>query len=338
MFVAVRWQTTENLALLPGPVACLKGNLHMPTILVVDDSAVDRRLVGGLLQKKTVCTIEYAANGVEALAWMKDTVPDLVVTDITMPVMDGLELVKAVRTHYPDLPVILMTAHGSESVAIEALECGAASYVPKSRLVEKLPGTMEEVLALARADRSHERLLNCLTSTEIHFALENDAALIDPLVDLVQKIVAGMRLCDFSGRLQISVALKEALLNALFHGSLEIGMQETQETEDELLQEKDVSLVERRRAQPPYRDRRIYVEVKISTEAARFVVRDEGPGFDLATVPDPRDSGVLEPELGRGLSLMRTFMDELTYNDAGNEVTMVKFRETNGDKPDANAT
>lgn len=299
----------------------------MPTILVVDDSAVDRRLVGGLLEKKTVCTIEYAADGVEALARMKDAVPDLVVTDLMMPGMDGLELVKAVRIHYPKLPVILMTAHGSEALAIEALERGAASYVPKSQLAGRLPATMEEVLALARADRSHEKLLGCLARTEFTFYLDNDAALIDPLVDLVQKMVAGMGLCDFTGRLQIGVAMKEALLNALFHGSLEIGMGGAPEGEDELLQEKDLSLVEQRRSEPPYRDRKIFVEVKISTDAARFVVRDEGPGFDVAAVPDPGDWGALERERGRGLSLMRTFMDELTYNDVGNQVTMVKLRD-----------
>ncbi len=306
----------------------------MPTILVVDDSAVDRRLVGGLLENKTVCTIEYAANGVEALARMKDTVPDLVVTDITMPVMDGLELVKAVRTHYPALPVILMTAHGSETLAIEALEGGAASYVPKSQLAERLPATADEVLALARADRSHEQLLNCLAASQFKFRLKNDAALIDPLVDLVQKMVAGMRLCDFSGRLQIGVALKEALLNALFHGSLQIGMQQPQEAEDELLRQSDVSLVERRRAQPPYRDRRIHVEVKLSPDEARFVIRDEGPGFDVAAVPEPGDSAALEDQRGRGLSLMRTFMNELIYNDLGNEVTMVKYRDSEEDRPD----
>jgi len=299
----------------------------MPTILVVDDSAVDRRLVGGLLEKKTVCTIEYAVNGVEALARMKDTEPDLIVTDLSMPVMDGLELVKAARTHHPSVPVILMTAHGSETLAIEALERGAASYVPKSQLAQRLPNTMEEVLALAWADRSHQQLMTCLTQAEFAFVLENEPALIDPLVDLVQQMVAGTRLCDFNERLQIGVALKEALLNALFHGSLEIGAELLQEAEDDLLQEKDVSLVERRRAEPPFCDRRIFVDVRISSDEARFVVRDQGPGFDVSAVLGLGDSEALEAERGRGLSLMRAFMDELTFNDAGNEVTMAKGRE-----------
>jgi len=307
----------------------------MPTILVVDDSAVDRRLVGGLLEKKTVCTIEYAANGVEALARLQDAEPDLIVTDLTMPAMDGLELVKAVRAHHAGVPVILMTAHGSETLAIEALEQGAASYVPKSQLAQRLPNTMEEVLTLARADRSHQQLMTCLTQAEFAFVLENEPALIDPLVDLVQQMVAGTQLCEFSGRLQIGVALKEALLNALFHGNLEIGGEMPQEAEDELLQEKDLSLVERRRSELPYRDRRVRVDVKVSREEARFFIRDQGPGFDVAAVPHCGDSEALEAERGRGLSLMRAFMDELTFNAAGNEVTMIKRRENDRQSAEA---
>jgi len=254
----------------------------MPTILVVDDSAVDRRLVGRFLQEKVECTIEYAASGMEALARMKDAAPDLIVTDLTMPVMDGLELVTAIRAHHPDVPVILMTAYGSETLALEALEQGAASYVPKSQLADKLLGTVEEVLSLAHAGRSHEQLMSCLTRTEFTFSLISDTALIGPLVDLVQQMVVGMRLCDFTGQLRIGMALKEALLNALFHGSLELGLEQMQEVQNKLIQEKDLSLVEQRRSQPPYRDRRIFVEVKISPDEARFVIRDEGPGFDVS--------------------------------------------------------
>jgi len=299
----------------------------MPTVLVVDDSKVDRRLVCEFLQKRSQWTVDDAANGVEALARMKDSLPDLVLTDLNMPVMDGLELVTAMREHYPRVPVILITAYGSETLATEALRRGASSYVPKSQLADKLLDTMEEVLSLARADRSYERLIHCLTRTEFTFLLENDPALIDPLVDLVQQMVAGMDFADFTGRLRIGVALKEALLNALFHGSLEIGKEQMEQVQHKLLDEKDTSLVEQHSAQAPYRDRRILIDVRICEDEARFVVRDDGPGFDVAAVPDPSAPGALEAEKGRGLSLMRTFMDEVTFNDAGNEVTMIKRRD-----------
>ena len=54
------------------------------------------------------------------------------------------------------------------------------------------------------------------------------------------------------------------------------------------------------------------------------MIRDEGPGFDPASIPNPTDPEYLERPSGRGMLLMRSFMDELTYNDTGNEVTMVK--------------
>ena len=106
----------------------------MATILVVDDSAVDRRLVGGLVQKVLPCTVQYAANGVEALAQMHGDLPDLIITDLNMQVMDGLELVNYVRDHHPEVPIVLITAYGSEALAVEALAKGAATYVPKSQL------------------------------------------------------------------------------------------------------------------------------------------------------------------------------------------------------------
>jgi len=299
----------------------------MTTVLVVDDSAVDRTLVRELLGSKARWTIDEAANGVEALSRMKHAVPDVVVTDMQMPEMDGLQLVTAMREQHPGVPVILVTAHGSEALAVEALDKGAASYVPKSQLADKLLGTVEKVLALVRADRGYEDLVNCLTKTEFTLSLKNDAALIDPLVELVEQMVVGMQFCDFTQRLQIGMALKEALMNALYHGSLELSVDQMREVLRKLRRGEEVSLVKDPRSEPPYRDRRIHVEGRLSPNEVRFVVRDEGPGFDVSSLPNSKDPTALEPGRGRGLTIMRNLMDEVTFNDVGNEVTMVKRRE-----------
>jgi len=296
----------------------------MSTILVVDDSSVDRRLVGGLLEKNLVCTVKHATNGAEALAGMKEITPDVVVTDLSMPMMDGLEFVKHLGEHHPDVPVILITAHGSESLAIEALEQGAASYVPKSQLNARLVKSVDEVISLSTSAKSSKQLLGSLRKADFSFELDNDSTVFDHLVEVVQDMLAGVGLCDFTERLQVQLALKEALLNALFHGNLEMDAEHLEEISGGLIEEKDQSWMEQRCSQSPYGDRKIYVDINISPEEARFVIRDEGAGFDLSTVPEPHDPDALDPERGRGLSLMRTFMDELTYNDIGNEVTMVK--------------
>jgi CheY-like chemotaxis protein len=296
------------------------------TVLVVDDSAVDRALVGELLGHKPQWEVREAEDGVDALARIGDAAPDVVVTDLQMPRMDGLELVAAIRTQYPSVPVILMTAFGSEALAVEALEKGAAAYVPKTHLAEKLVNTMEKALSVTRADRDYEQLIHCLTGMELSLSLPSEARLIDPLVSLVQQMIGGVWSYDSAGCVQIGMALREALLNALFHGSLEIDPKQMQDVLDKLRRGEEASVVQDPRQSPTVRDRKILVHVKIDADQARFVVRDEGPGFDIAALPSPRDPAALGADRGRGLPLMGAFMDEIRYNEVGNEVTMVKRR------------
>jgi CheY-like chemotaxis protein len=298
----------------------------MTTILVVDDSKVDQRLVGGLLEKNERLTVAYADNGAEAAERMTRVLPDLIVTDLQMPEMDGLELVTYTREHFPRVPVVLVTAHGSEDIAVAALERGAASYVPKSQLADRLLVTVEQVLAMVRAERSQTQLLKFLTATEFSFCLENDPELVAPLVDHVQQALTAVSLCDETGRVRVGVALEEALLNALYHGNLELTSGELHEFRSRLL-EADLDPVEERRALEPYASRRIHVYGKITDREASIVIRDEGPGFDVSTVPNPQTPENLEKENGRGLMLIQWFMDEVRFNESGNEITMIKWRE-----------
>jgi anti-sigma regulatory factor (Ser/Thr protein kinase) len=79
-----------------------------------------------------------------------------------------------------------------------------------------------------------------------------------------------------------------------------------------------------RAAQEPYCDRRVHVWARLKPGEATFVVRDEGPGFDHRSLPDPTDPENLTRPSGRGVMLIRTFMDEVHYNETGNELTMIK--------------
>jgi CheY-like chemotaxis protein len=298
----------------------------MTTVLVVDDSAVDRRLIGGLLEKDERLTVDYAENGSAALAKIRAQAPDVIVTDLQMPQMDGLDLVRAVSIHHSDIPVVLMTAHGSEELAVAALEQGAASYVPKSRAAEKLLDTVYQVLSLSSAAGSYERLLECMDKTEFYFTLGCDPSVFDPLVDLVQQIAMGMGVSSAAERFSVGSALQEALLNAHYRGNLEISREQMQEAREKMLLGEEVNLVEDRCSQSPYRDRKIYVHVKIVRDEAIFVVRDEGPGFDLSRVPRDGDPASLEWDGGRGLVLIQACMDQVNHNERGNEITMIKRR------------
>ena len=294
----------------------------MATVLIVDDSAVDRRLAQGVLEKNTQLAFLYAVDGADAVEQLKISPPDLVLTDLQMPVMSGLELVRYVREKYPLVPVILMTAQGSEEIAVQALASGAASYVPKSRLARDLANTVENVLATSRAQRHHARMMECVTRNHWTFVLDNDPSLIPAIVDHVQQQITRLKLCDETGRIRMAIALEEALLNALYHGNLEVSSD---------LREQDTrqyyALADERRREEPYRSRTVHFEATLSTQEMTYLVRDAGPGFNPQAVPDPTDPANLERCSGRGLMLIRAFMDEVRHNERGNEIVMIKRRE-----------
>lgn len=295
----------------------------MPTVLIVDDSPLDRRLAGGLLEHEADLQVWYAQNGADALEKMAQSVPDVVLTDMIMPEMGGLDLVAEIRKKYPTVPTILMTSVGNEDSAVRALQRGAASYVPKRELIHELVGTVRNVLEVGRRERGHSRLMEFMKRNEFEFELDNDRNLIAPLVGYLQEGVSRLKICGDADQMRIGIALDEALVNALYHGNLELSS-EMRETDGEAYQ----SLVEQRIGQPPYRDRRIHVRACLTGEEAVFVVQDEGPGFDPATLPDPTRVSNLEKVSGRGILLMRTFMDDVAYNEVGNCVRLVKRRTT----------
>ena len=171
------------------------------------------------------------------------------------------------------------------------------------------------------------RLIACLDKCDFSFELDSDPALVDPLVDLVQQMVAGMRLTDATGRFRIGAAVKEALLNAVYRGNLEISFQEMHDTRVALLEGKSDDVVAKRRKQAPFKDRKVRVDVSIEPGQAKFVVTDQGPGFDPKSIKGAGLPGSLDPETGRGLILIRAFMDEVTFNEQGNQITMIKRRE-----------
>jgi CheY-like chemotaxis protein len=292
------------------------------TVLVVDDSPMDRRLAMRLVEKVEGWGALQANNGVEALEIIKHQPPTVVLTDMLMPQMDGLELVETIRMHYPLIPVIVMTAFGSEDVAIKALQKGAASYVPKKSLATDLAETLEQVYSAARAGRQQRQLLECLTTVDHHFLLANDPALVPTLVAHLQDQLTRMSLCDQTSRIRLGVAYEEALLNGIYHGNLEVDSELRQNGDGAFHQ-----LAERRRFQHPYSGRRLSVRASFSRSEAVCVIADEGPGFDPKALPDPTDPANLGRVGGRGLLLIRTFLDEVRFNQTGNEITLIKRRE-----------
>ena len=291
----------------------------LANILIVDDYVVDRRISGGIVEKITGTKPRFAINGKEALAMIGEEPPSVVLTDLQMPEMDGLRLVQEIREQFPLLPVILMTAYGSEEVAIQALRAGAANYVPKKALARELSVTLSQVITAAAINRDRNRILSSMEHRESHFTIPNDPSLVGPLINLLQEDLGGMRVCDANARMRVGVALQEALSNAIYHGNLEVNSDLRQEDEKIFY-----DLAEQRRHLTPYRDRKVTIHARFERDEATYTIRDEGPGFDTSSLDRPIEPEDLMRIGGRGMLLIRTFMDQVAHNVTGNEIILTK--------------
>ncbi|MHB1557231.1 MAG: response regulator [Isosphaeraceae bacterium] len=292
-----------------------------PSVLVVDDSSLFRRMAGGLIRDGIGCPVAYARDGIEALDLLGTVGPSVVLSDIQMPRMDGFELVQAIRTGHPEIPVILMTAYGSEDMALRALKASAASYIPKDCLASELVNTLRQVLTVVEGNQRRRQLLACQASRSGRFEMSNDPSLFPELISLIQEDLRTFAIGDATERMRVAIALQEALANALYHGNLECSSDLRQEDERVFYR-----LANDRLAIEPYRSRRIHLELRINRGESRIEIRDEGPGFDVSRLDKPFDPEDLLRIGGRGMLLIRSFLDEVIHNETGNQITLIKRR------------
>ncbi|HHY19332.1 MAG TPA: response regulator [Firmicutes bacterium] len=117
----------------------------MAKVLVVDDASFMRMRMTKLLTENGY-EVEEAENGAEAVAKYQDSKPDLVLMDITMPVMDGIEAVKKIKEADADANIIMCSAIGQQAMVIEALKAGAKDFIVKPFQPDRIIESIERVL------------------------------------------------------------------------------------------------------------------------------------------------------------------------------------------------
>lgn len=291
----------------------------MPSILVVDRNEPHRKQIEGILTLGGYSVI-HAGDREEALQAVEITLPDAVIVDLPVPELDGLQLVAALRQETPALPVLAVTEHGSEELAVRALKAGASNYLPKRNLERDVLEVLDELLSVASSQIQQAVFLGRMTAVEHEFVIENNPDLVSPVVSHVESMMRQMRQFDDGERMQVGVAVHEAVLNAIVHGNLEISSELKNGDWNEYH-----AAVSQRGRQDPYQRRRVTVMVRATREPALTIrIRDEGKGYNPQKVCDPTDDDGLGKSCGRGLLLIRTFFDEVTHSPTGNEITMVK--------------
>jgi UDP-3-O-[3-hydroxymyristoyl] N-acetylglucosamine deacetylase len=105
-------------------------NMTTKTVLVVDDEEGIRKTLNAVLQDEGYQCLT-ASSGKEALELLESNIPDLVLLDIWMPVMDGLEVLQIIKNRYPDLPVVMISGHATIQTAVQATKLGAREFIEK---------------------------------------------------------------------------------------------------------------------------------------------------------------------------------------------------------------
>lgn len=306
------------------PETCCDETVAQPSILVLSIQEAEQELLLNTIGECTNWNVSFVGSEKEALQRVGIELPTVFLLDLQDLGKRGLDFIDTMRRKHPLVPVVVLIRKDDEPV-FQALRRGAVNYIPWRLMKEELVNTLESVLLAAEVRRCKNRLLGHLHRFEMQLSLGNDITLIPALISLLQDTIVGIGICESGESIRVNMALEEALVNAIYHGNLEVSsrLRNDPDRGDEPYQEE----IEKRRRLPPFRDRKVDVAVFFEPHQAVFVIRDEGPGFDPQSLPDPTDPANIELASGRGLLLIRTFMDEVHHNPTGNEITMIKRKQ-----------
>lgn len=174
-------------------------------ILLVDDHAVVRQGLTRLLSGASPrWVIQEAAHGFEALDALRAAAFDLVVLDLSMPRMNGFDLVRRIRRDFPSVHVLVLTMHGEEQYAVRAFEAGAQGYVTKDCAAQELLNAVTQVAAgsVYISANLAARVIQQLHAPQQGSRLD---ALSNRELEIFQRIVQGQKLTDIADELHLSI-------------------------------------------------------------------------------------------------------------------------------------
>ncbi len=159
----------------------------MENILIVDDEKNYPMIIGELLQEEGYATLT-AASGMEALDILKAEVVDLVLTDVKMPGMSGIQLLEKIKAVSPDLPVIIMTAYGSVEKAVEAMHKGAYTFILKPFENQTLTAHVQKALSVYRIVQENSMLKDAILSRYSFDNIIGKSKPMQALYEIIQKV------------------------------------------------------------------------------------------------------------------------------------------------------
>ena len=263
-------------------------------ILIVDTNEELRTLLSRVLSDFGHAVVATGDRD-EALAREDLEDFDLVISDLTDDAESGVQIVSEIKRKSLLVPVVVSSDETQPSGVIKAFKMGAANYVRRPYDRDELRDIVERTLSYKLRFVEDVKVLPFVRE-RIEFELPSDINLMNGVLHYLHERVVQLGIIN-PERSNLFIALDEAFANAVKHGN-----------------RGDVSKIVR-------------ITADLSAREARFTIEDEGEGFRVTDIPDPRDPANLFKTSGRGVLLIYNIMDEVMYNDRGNRLTMIKRPE-----------
>jgi DNA-binding response OmpR family regulator len=277
----------------------------MATALIVEDHPDQAQMVAGLLRYKNYEPV-VAQDGETGLKLAREIGPDVVILDLMLPDISGFDVCKRLRTDRSTMltPIVMLTALGDDINRMQGFRVGANAYVTKPYGIQELI----DAIASARAWRSEIDQGNL--QGEIHVELNSEITLLQDLNDFLLSLCQSTPLTH-EQVMHLRQAVMEMAQNAIEWGN---------------------------RHQT---DRLVNITYRVYDDRVEIIIRDQGAGFDRSNIPhaaasdDPFTHLDVRDKLGLrsggfGLLICEGMVNELRYNDVGNEVTLIKRFDREG--------
>jgi YesN/AraC family two-component response regulator len=287
-------------------------------VLILEDDAFSRKYFLNIVERQGIIC-EAVENGVLGLEIFDNFDPDVVICDIQMPEMDGLQFLETIRRRNSDAIFIMATAFESEEYAIRALELGANNYLKKPVYPENLVRLLQKYQEMVEQHTVFDNLVIRTEKLEFTQFFKSDMRSIPAMIDYLMQYVK--EFLEDSEKIGIELGLAELITNAVEHGNLNISYLEKSEA---LENNRFTELIESRLLNPEITKRTVKIDFKQNSDFFQWIISDEGNGFNWLDVQNPLLTEGIEKLHGRGIFISRFQFDEMEYLEKGNVVRILK--------------
>lgn len=267
--------------------------MNKQKVLLVDDENSILTLFGEVLEREGY-GVTLAESGEKGIEKFKADAFDVVISDLYMPGISGIDFLEEVRRLDNRIPFIIITGYGSVETTIDALKKGAFDYITKPINMDEISPILKKAVNLRR-ETVYSESLSHLIENRFKVCIPGRIEFVETVLSEVEKI---SRVVGYKGErfyMNIKNAIYEGALNAIIHGN------------------------------KMDKNKKICIDAVITGARLEINIADEGIGFDPHQYLKATEYGSFSVTKGKGIFLIRSVMDEISYNKTGNKLTIVKY-------------